>query len=120
MICYRLGGDRNPNLVEPFGGLELGRDDRRLVVVPPVDEREQYLGVLHGDGKQQPFVDDQDVVLDELLSQAIKRFHPLGTGHFQLVQQIGHLNVADFQQASAGGLSESLIQEQLSFMQSFA
>ena len=116
MICYRLGGDRNPNLVEPFGGLELGRDDRRLVVVPSVDEREQYLGVLHGDGKQKPFVDDQEVVLDKLLSQAIKGFHPLGPGHFQLVQQIGQLDVAGFQQTSAGGMSESLGQERLPVM----
>jgi len=108
------GGNWDRNLVEPFGGLELGRDDRSLVVVPSVDDGEQYLGVLHGDGKQKSFVNDQEVVLDKLFSQAIKGFHPLASGHFQLVQQLGQLNIACFQQMSAGGLSESLSQERLS------
>jgi len=79
-VGYRFGCDSERNLVEPFGGLELGRDDRRLVVVPSVDDREQHLRLLYGDRKQKPFVYDQEVVLDKLFSQALEGFDALGSG----------------------------------------
>jgi len=113
-VGYRLGGDRDRNLVQPFGGLELGRDDRSFMVVPPVDEPEQYLRLLYEDRKQKPFVYDQEIVLYKLLSRAIKGFNALGFGFQKLVQQIGQLYVSCFQKASACGLAESLGQERLS------
>lgn len=75
---------RDRNLVQPLGWIVLRCDDGGLVVVSPVDQGEQHLGILLGDREQKPVVQNQEINLDKLLAQSVVWLPSLVFGHLEL------------------------------------
>ena len=83
---------------------KLAGHDRRADAVPVLEDLEQVVAVLRGEGGQPPVVDHQHLGLGERFEQL--RVAPVGAGNGQGAQQPGHPDIQRAVSVAAGAVGE--------------